>query len=202
MTQELVEYRRMTAPGGQVRLSQGCLYQYVWASNGIFIYSENSDFRVLAPIKMWDEKEKSSQVRGLTPLFPYIHLNHSKVGTDVLMSLLTLSFYALPNEFLQYVYPHSSSWKVFVPDQKTSLVSCKARGTFAYCPIEMHSHNMMDAFFSTTDDAEETGLRIYAVVGHVNRPVVDIRVRVGIYGHFWTIPYEWIFESHPAVQNA
>jgi hypothetical protein len=51
----------------------------------------------------------------------------------------------------------------------------------------------MEAKFSPTDDEEETGFRIYAVMGHIYTEPV-IRVRVGIYGHMWEIPALTVFD--------
>jgi hypothetical protein len=203
MTNQFVDYRMMSTPGGRIELSKGSLYQYIWASNGIFIFSENSCFRVLAPVRTWNEAEKSQQVRGLYPLTPSFYLKHAKVNMDVLLQVLILAYRNIPNEVLMYL-SHSSNdgWFNILPVQENSPTSCKAKEYFPYCPIEVHSHNTMDAFFSKTDDAEETGLRIYAVLGRVTSAQPQIRVRVGIYGHFWTIPYQEIFEPMPAVRNA
>ena len=42
----------------------------------------------------------------------------------------------------------------------------------------------MRAYFSDTDNRDETGFRIYGVMGEIfSNP--QIRMRVGIYGHFY-----------------
>jgi hypothetical protein len=52
----------------------------------------------------------------------------------------------------------------------------------------------MSAFFSDTDDAEENGFRIYSVIGKLKNNYLEIKVRVGLFGYFWNIPADSIFE--------
>ena len=54
---------------------------------------------------------------------------------------------------------------------------------------EFHSHGTSRAFFSKTDDRDEQGFRVYGVVGRLDDPEPELRLRVGVYGHF--APAEW-----------
>ena len=200
----LVEYKRMNIPGGPPKLSSGCLYQYIWAKNGNFVYAENEFFRVLMPLKTWKTEDSRQIVRGLAPLQPYLHLASGRVSKVILHEIIARSRTNPRNEMLFYITgePSAKMWWAFMPKQEQRPSSCRSLEQYHYTPIEIHSHNTMSAFFSDTDDAEETGLRIYAVIGRVDQPVVDIRVRVSVYGHYWTIPYEWVFEQPVEVQNA
>ncbi len=64
--------------------------------------------------------------------------------------------------------------------------------SYAGALIEVHSHHGMPAFWSGTDDADEQGFRLYAVLGDIfRRPT--LRVRVGIYGQFYELPAGTIF---------
>ncbi len=65
--------------------------------------------------------------------------------------------------------------------------------------LEIHSHGTMPAFFSVTDDKEENGLRIYAVIGNLDQRPATISVRVSVYGHRALIPYQYVFEKSPEV---
>ncbi|MEE3719938.1 hypothetical protein V2H45_24665 [Tumidithrix elongata RA019] len=57
----------------------------------------------------------------------------------------------------------------------------------------MHSHHGMEAYFSEMDNRDETGFRIYAVLGELfTNP--KIRMRVGIYGHFYETTVTGIFD--------
>jgi ThiF family len=59
--------------------------------------------------------------------------------------------------------------------------------------LEIHSHGPHPAHFSGTDDADEQGLRIYGVVGHLERHRPEVTLRVGVYGHFLPVPWETVF---------
>mgnify|MGYP000858271742 CR=1 FL=1 len=49
------------------------------------------------------------------------------------------------------------------------------------------------AKFSGTDDADEVGFRLYAVIGRLPDKS-EIRLRVGVYGQFWEVPASWVME--------
>jgi hypothetical protein len=67
--------------------------------------------------------------------------------------------------------------------------------------IDLHSHALLDPFFSRTDNKDEQGFRIFAVIGRVNdKPL--ILVRVGVYGNYWNIPAEMVFELPEGVRDA
>ncbi|MDO8715567.1 MAG: hypothetical protein Q7J73_01985, partial [Dehalococcoidales bacterium] len=51
------------------------------------------------------------------------------------------------------------------------------------------------AFFShQTDDKDETGLKLYAVVGRLNAAPV-VKLRVGVYGYFQTLAWRDVFDG-------
>jgi PRTRC genetic system protein A len=59
--------------------------------------------------------------------------------------------------------------------------------------IEIHSHHRYAAFFSRTDDADEQGLRLYAVLGRLDEERPEVAVRVGAFGYFLPLPWEAVF---------
>lgn len=53
------------------------------------------------------------------------------------------------------------------------------RNRLRYIPVlEIHSHNVMRAFFSTVDDADETEFGLYGVIGRLNQDEVEMIFRV------------------------
>ena len=58
---------------------------------------------------------------------------------------------------------------------------------------EFHSHGSSRAFFSATDDRDEQGFRIYGVVGRLDAPRPELRLRVGVYGHFAPVDWPQVF---------
>jgi PRTRC genetic system protein A len=104
-------------------------------------------------------------------------------------------------------------WRLAIPEQERSATSCKPigaavapGGSYEKAVIEVHSHHSMSAFFSSTDDKDEQGFRIYGVLGTIfDRPT--LRLRIGVYGQFWEVPAEDFFElgepgKEPAIQDA
>ena len=62
---------------------------------------------------------------------------------------------------------------------------------------DLHSHNLMPAVFSKTDDHDERPTRVYMVVGRLDRYFPEITVRISNGGHFWEIPPQEVLEPFP-----
>ena len=63
-----------------------------------------------------------------------------------------------------------------------------------YLVMEVHSHNMMAARFSKTDDADEQATRLYMVIGRLDRFYPEIRCRFACGGQHIEIPAEQVCE--------
>ena len=59
---------------------------------------------------------------------------------------------------------------------------------------DLHSHHAMAPTFSSLDDQDETGLRFYAVMGHIFT-APTLRLRVGVYGDRLDVPVTTLFQS-------
>ena len=101
-------------------------------------------------------------------------------------------------EVMFYLDSMQGEWRLWRPPQVQSKVSIQ------YTPenslVEIHSHHSMGAFFSTTDDADQQGFRIYAVLGRINT-CPTIRMRIGVYGYFWEVPAGWVFDLPETIQD-
>lgn len=61
--------------------------------------------------------------------------------------------------------------------------------------MEIHSHNTMPAYFSSTDDADESGYPgIFGVIGCLGQRVPEMRFRAGADGVFREYPVSYFFE--------
>ncbi|MBA7542911.1 hypothetical protein ES705_35236 [subsurface metagenome] len=60
--------------------------------------------------------------------------------------------------------------------------------------LEMHSHGHMGAWFSTTDNVDETGLKLYGVVGKLNATPI-VKLRIGVYGYFRELFWSEVFDG-------
>ena len=165
-----------------------CLYAYILAGNGIFVHAKREGLDVLIPVG-------HSKIAGLPPLTPYVRLP-CRVPASLLLTALKLSRQVVPNEIL-FWFNRDEDWRMDVPQQlaRTGRVvpmdHVDVRGTRAL--IDLHSHGVLLPFFSPTDDRDEQGFRIYAVMGEVDR-TPGIRVRVGVYGHYFDVPASEVFE--------
>lgn len=60
--------------------------------------------------------------------------------------------------------------------------------------MEIHSHNTMKAFFSSTDNADEKATRMYTVIGRLDKLFPDIKTRASVGGKFIEVPSALVFE--------
>jgi Prokaryotic homologs of the JAB domain len=83
---------------------------------------------------------------------------------------------------------------VWQPQQASG---CSVRATpIPDAVVEIHSHHAMGAYFSPTDDRDETGRRVYGVLGRLNSAVPELafRVATGCKPHaLERVPFEQVF---------
>ena len=167
-------------PGGLAG-AHGIGYDYVLGAGGLYVQSESAHLtaRVLvAPCT----------VRGLAPVTGKVQLTHGPIPAG-LFELGLRWFQDDPDtERFFAVRWDGDAFRPVVPAQAgtaTRLAYLPPKGVVA----EFHSHGGSRAFFSTTDDRDEQGFRIYGVVGRLDGPRPELSLRVGVYGHF--APVEW-----------
>jgi PRTRC genetic system protein A len=183
---------------GTLPLIPHCLYAYIMAGNGIFLYGKRNDLEVLIPISR-------ATITGLPPLEPLV--NMPRVPEVLIQLILQASRENLPNEILFWFnFDHDRQiWDMDAPLQfcrPTSVFPMdKADPLGIKALIDLHSHALLDPFFSRTDNKDEQGFRIFAVIGRVNdKPL--ILVRVGVYGNYWNIPADMVFELPEEIRDA
>jgi PRTRC genetic system protein A len=175
-----------------------CLYAYILAGNGLFLYAKREKLEVLIPISR-------AAIAGLPPLEPF--LNMPRVPATLLHHVLQASKENLPNEILFWLNFDSGRqvWNLDAPLQICRPASVcpvdKSDPLGVRALIDLHSHALLDPFFSRTDNKDEQGFRIFAVIGRVSeKPLV--LVRVGVYGNYWNIPADLVFERPGEIQDA
>lgn len=181
----LIDHKFMTTL--QAPESDPGLYEYLIAANGVFVRAERPGLRAM----IW-ESGVVRPIGGLYSALPYVQI--APVPARLLRLVLELSLGAAPMEALFWLLP--DPWRLVMPSQIQSGGTVRPADQFHPAAkdalIEIHSHHDMAPFFSSTDNQDEQGFRIYAVLGHIHRRPT-IRVRVGIYGHFMDIPAGWVF---------
>ena len=127
-------------------------------------------------------------VRGLAPVAEKLQLTHGPIPAQLFELGLRWFQDAPDTERFFAVRWDGDGYRLVVPPQAgtaTRLAYQPPAGVVA----EFHSHGSSRAFFSATDDRDEQGFRIYGVVGRLDAPRPELRLRVGVYGHF--APLDW-----------
>lgn len=187
------------ATDSQLPEPTGVLYQYVIAGNGIFVRAARPGLQAL----IWTAPA-THPIRGLVNLEPYVRIEQ-QIPRAILYVFLDLARDAVPNECLCYV-GDTPSWNLYIPSQVQAPGSVYPSDPYnpmsIHAMLEIHSHGWAAPFFSDADNRDETGFRLYAVLGRVSTPRPEIRARVGIYGHTWEIPASTIFELPDEIEDA
>ncbi len=172
-------------------------YEYIFASNGTFLRAENRFMEAIIPIL----EAPQSTVRGLHMLSASIALKVPPIPASVLQDILVDARKMRTdtdqlNEVLYRFHYDGIRVRIERPSQDTTPVSVEAMGDGgADVILEIHSHGNMRAFWSSTDDADEKGFRIYGVIGRLDSDAPEIRLRVGVYGYLYPIDQDVIFSD-------
>ena len=183
---------------------------YVLAANGAFIWAKREGLEALIPVT---DRPKHA-IRGLYPATPYVRLAYPPVDQHLMNDLFLQACTACTGsdgakEKLFYLnWQTPAGWQLTVPPQEAEaarvmpIISDAQRLLYATTLLEIHSHQRMAPWFSMTDNADEQGFRLSGVIGHLLGSVPpEIRMRVGIYGHFWDIPAYWIVQLPAGIRD-
>lgn len=178
-------------------IDPACLYEFVIAGNGVFVRARRCGLEAMIPVS-------TCEIRGLQAVKPYVRLETGKVPLICTQTILTEFQSDLPNESLFWVRLEDKKWKVIKPRQIADEDSVHPVDPFdpagAVALLDVHSHNTIEPFFSTDDDKDETGFRIFAVFGLLDtQPCV--MARVGIYGYCWRLDASDVFALPEGVRD-
>ena len=164
---------------------RGQYYTYTLASNGLFIETESPIISVRIPIAECD-------VRGLAPLEMKVTLTYGSIPQRF-WDLALDTFLAEPDKESYVAITADAGYHFYSPVQD------KNGGSVTYevgqkVVLDLHSHGKGGSFFSTTDNKDEAGLKLYGVVGKLNTTPV-VKLRVGVYGYFYPLFWKDIFDG-------
>ena len=163
----------------------GIGYDYVLGSGGVYVQSEGSHLTARVTVA-------PGEVRGLAPVEEKVQLTHGPIPASLFEVGLRWFQDAPDTERFFAVRWDGDAYRLVVPPQAgtaTRLAYQPPAGVVA----EFHSHGDSRAFFSATDDRDEQGFRIYGVVGRLDAPLPELRLRVGVYGHFAPVDWPQVF---------
>ena len=178
-------------------IDPACLYEFIMAGNGVFVRARRCGLEAMIPVS-------TCEIRGLKAVKPYVRLEAGKIPLICTQTILAEFQSDLPNESLFWVRLEDKKWKVIKPRQIADENSVHPVDPFdpagATALLDVHSHNTMEPFFSTDDDKDETGFRIFAVFGLLDtQPCV--MARVGIYGYCWSLDASDVFVLPEGVKD-
>jgi PRTRC genetic system protein A len=178
-------------------INPASLYEFVVASNGVFVRARRCGLEAIIPIS-------TCEIRGLRPVEPYVRLEAGKIPLICTQAILAEFQSDLPNESLVWVRLEDKKWKVIKPEKIADENSVHPVDPFDPAGIaalvDVHSHDTMEPFFSTEDDKDETGFRIFAVFGLLDTEPC-VMARVGIYGYYWQLDAGDVFVLPDGVKD-
>ena len=173
------------------------LYEYVFAGNGVFKRAVRNEMNAMIPVS-------ACTIRGLAPVEPELSFRFGRVPESIIRQILEAAREAARQEveILFHLSLVDGKWRLEVPPQIQRYASVEpmekgAGSSYERAIIEIHSHHRMPAEFSPDDDREETGFRIYGVIGNLNPRSAHwpkINFRVGVYGDWWPLPADRVIE--------
>lgn len=191
---DLVRHTFLTTPTLPPLTTQA--YQYMVAQNGVFLHAQNRFLTAVVPVA-----PAHNAIRGLHPLhLPAVQLHVPRLPIHLLQ---TATRHARQQRDMAgrwqealYRFHHDGSQVRLVcpPQQATSTSVHTITPDTPDILLELHSHGSLRAFWSTTDDADERGFRFYGVLGRLDAPQVEVRLRLGVYGTFLPVPLPTLFD--------
>ena len=167
----------------------GIGYDYILAANGVFLRASN-------PLLTATIQIAPAEVRGLAPLTESLELVNGRIPLELIQNTLTFDtlghreFYE--REFYMAVVWQDGVYHEVIPGQHGSPASVEYQRP-RHALLDLHTHGKMSAFFSGTDDRDEQGFQLYAVLGRLDQPVKEVALRLGVYGCFAPLAWDEVF---------
>lgn len=179
--------------------NSGSALTYLLAGNGIFVSATRPNIEVLMPVCLSNQR-----IKGLPHLNAHFTIT-PRIPKELLLEVWRSSCNACTEsnaEILFHFHKQDTGWELQTPKQTQNQTSCQptesgSHASHHHAVVEIHSHAVMPAFFSNADDVDETGFRIYGVLGRVNTTKPEIQMRVGLFQHCWNIPAKTVFDIEP-----
>lgn len=172
--------------GGPLQQTIGTAYTYILAKSGVYIRAENNHFD--ASIKIAD-----CSIRGLLCFEPSLLLKHGKIPATMMLDIIKETQEAKPNEVTLSIVWAGQYYELRRPFQ----LCAPTKVDYLVVPdsvMEIHSHPGMPAKFSSQDNKDEQGYKLYMVIGE-HEGINTMRIRLGIYGYYTEIDPREIFRG-------
>ena len=164
---------------------RGLYYDYIFASNGVFIEVESPLITARIPVA-------ECEIRGLAPIETKISLLYGSIPQRFFDLALDLFLSDIETEHYVAI-TGDRGYHFYIPVQDKSAGSVVYEvGTSVV--LDIHSHGQGGARFSPTDNMDETGLKFYGVIGSLDAVPV-VKLRIGAYGYFKDLRWRDVFDG-------
>lgn len=180
---------------------------YVCAGNGVFLWGRRKGLEALVPVV-------ECTIHGLFPVEPFVRLDGARVSDTLVAEMLRVAREACNEDerpvealfYLNYAGSDRQAWQLTMPEQLQSPVTVRPvvgsldHEAYANTLMEIHSHPRMPAFYSSVDNRDERGFRLYGVLGLPSQGekgqacLAEIRMRVSVFGTYWEFPASWVLD--------
>lgn len=175
---------------------------WIWAANGIFKRGVNESLDLLIQVERF-----IAPLPGLIALLPSAAWRAwpQRLPSRLLTPLLadaqragSAGLIARPIEKQYFIVWRDADMRLIAPrgQEASAARVAYAMPSTGVVLCDLHSHHEMPAFFSATDDADDTasGLSVSAVIGRLfTRP--EIAVRLNVYGAHMRVPAQLVFDD-------
>ncbi|MBM7843789.1 Mov34/MPN/PAD-1 family protein [Herpetosiphon giganteus] len=170
------------------------------ALNGVFKCGCNANQQIIIQTSL-----QSIPIPGLVGILPSVSWKgcHQRLPSSWLSLLLNDAQQAAR---IEHGIARPIEKQYFITTQHTTIRLIPARQTstihhIAYempsdpVLVDIHSHHGMPAYFSPTDNADDTGLSVSCVIGNIFKNP-EIICRLNVYGHHQVVPITTIFDGN------
>lgn len=174
---------------------------WIWAANGIFKRGVSADLDALVQIRAWDADDTPCGLASLVPyarwpawprrldgrlLGPLLDDARRACSGGAIARPIEKQYFFIERNGLHIVAPHVQEG---TPGSLRYTMPVSGRML-----LDLHSHHAMRAYFSATDDRDDTGLSVSAVIGNIyERP--EIVIRINVFGHRQQVSALTIFDQ-------
>ncbi len=94
---------------------------------------------------------------------------------------------------------NTRKYEIYYPEQKVTFASVVFTRSHdmerdKVLVMDIHSHGTMNAFFSSVDDNDEKGTRLFMVYGNLDKKEITYKLRAGIAGNYKMLKLNDVFE--------
>jgi PRTRC genetic system protein A len=166
----------------------GLFYDYILARNGLFVRAQSHLIEAVVNIA-------PAEVRGLQCLREMVRLSKGRIPKSIYdLAISTLLADRYRERYLAVTW--EGEYHLKMPPQESSSGGVEYE-VLPNTVVDIHSHAAMSAFFSSTDDSDEQGLRLYMVVGRLDTLLPEVELRLGVYGYFVPMNLDEVFDVYP-----